>query len=610
MSEGDFEQYVQNRWNAYHTRVSGTEAPIDNKELDLIHSDYEELRKNPPRLVDPEEGYQQLPTDKVELIRKKSKILAQLLAGRFSLADGEVIQSEIVTCLADSWRQFDAGTIVYLQVTNMAKVAYILPHLNLEISTGTLRALAGVYILTSEFQPHTILTRQQGERNALNALSPDTLVNAYFTFTATAAFALPAPFGILASGVLSIIPMFLGGTSDESAKAAFYESFTQLQSNLEGFFTQNTIKESASVIKDALEWLDECSQIVIDQKNTSSKSEKEYLVKEAIPNIDSISNVNSRFRIALMKLWDVSLPGDNGEWDLMVNAFDVLVTGVATYLTYLRIRIQMQAAIESNNSNYTDSSVYFHFDLFRIETNKWVSKLSNRVATLTTKRLQMVSGLQRGQDNCTAACTDAGYWYFTDSEPGEKGQRFQDTSEIKSSSSCSQMHSESVQHKDQAEAARANYIETLKQNLDERFRPANKMIHGFSAALQDWNQKMKPRKPPSSPKVSQDLSKWTGSVPQGPWVKGNRVRYCIAFANAASTEDDSDTNRSEWGNWVNVTDKAFPLVTAPIDPLNLTTVRYIHREFKIGNQVSEDIIVKTIDDNEILSFQDVDDHLN
>ena len=152
-------------------------------------------------------------------------------------------------------------------------------------------------------------------------------------------------------------------------------------------------------------------------------------------------------------------------------------------------------------------------------------------------------------------------------------------------------------------AARNAYIQKLNAGMDQRFAGAKQMIQGFQDAIDAWNESLTPRVPGSAPGVDADLSKWHGDTPQGTnWVNGAKVRYAVTFANAAGVGP-----QGPWGSWTNITSKAWPpVVNLPTDPLSLTTVRHLHRQFTAPDGTpGPDEVVAIIPDNQTASYQDV-----
>ncbi|MFE4118511.1 hypothetical protein [Priestia sp. YIM B13448] len=606
---GDFKQIFLGRWDAYYNKILGSDFSSPQEEVILSsYREYEELRKNPPLFADPIAGYENFPDNCIELIRQKSKILTKILAGRFPLSEGEILQSEVVTYLVKPWKRFESGTVVILQVTNLAKVAYILPYLNLDFNTGSVRTPSGVYILTDKIRPQNTINYQlyqQENKRELSGISLDDIGEAILSFTSIAAFVIPSPIGVLLAGALSIVPMFFGG--DRNNDILFAEATSLLLKNIQQLQEFEKIKDAADNIETALEWLSDCANILQDLGNDLDA--QSYIQDTALPQISDVNKPNSVLRNHLTTLFNLNLPGNKNEWDLKMNALEALTIGVSTYLTYLRLQAQMQAALESD-SNYTGNKglVYPFFDIFRIETLKWTKDLSQRINDLSTQRLNMISELKRGNEHslcidatsCSYAGATDGFWYFSDEDTGNQVGKWQDTAISKIS--CGQVYYESVQHKDEANRERDNYIAALNTKLDERFKPTTNLIRGFKDSIESWSENLNPRTPASSPEINKDLSTWKGSNLQEPWVKGIKVRYAVRFCNSSGQSEIGP-----WGDEVEITTKSWPLViNIPTDPLNLTSARQIQRQFiKADGTISSETTVAIINDNKTTVYQDI-----
>ena len=630
VKDGKFDKFFLGRLNAgieqkqgigYH--LTSEQTARQKQVLSAARQRYEQVNNDPPPLSTVKD-YAKLPTGKQDLIKQKSRILERLLANTFPhtfpLITDEVLIGTDVSILMSSWENFDEGTIVYLQETNLAKVAFLLPYLNLDSRDASLRTLRGTYILTTKVQPQASLVyvREQNVAEYSLLLLGTTSVDpgkALLTFATVAAFALPEPFGVLTSGALSVVQMFFGGNKSALADV-FQQAMQDLLNSIEQYLAINEIHDAANKIQTSLEWLDTQSQVIKDLGDDANA--RSFIVNTALPHVSTVDLPNSDLRNSLTTLLNLQLPDNIGDWDLRMKVFDVLTMGVAAYVTFLRVRTQMQAALESDKDYIGGKQLYAFYDDFRLETLTWATKLAQRINDLATERISLVSPLWEGSDGavcppgapgapgisgeCQYLIYTSHFWAFNDNEPGkgDDQHKWNDTANSVNGS-CGQVYFKDVQHKDQAEAARNAYIAQLNTDMDHRFANAKGMIQGFQDAIKAWNERMIPRVPQAAPSVEKDLSKWAGSVPQGSWVKGAKVRYAVTFANSAGIGP-----QGIWGNWTDIGDKAWPLVTdIPTDPLDLTTARHLHRQFQsTDGTVEQSSVVTIIPDNQTKTYED------
>src|ERR1700723_511088 len=142
-----------------------------------------------------------------------------------------------------------------------------------------------------------------------------------------------------------------------------------------------------------------------------------------LPSLLKSLDADSELAHALPSLWQLGNPpltpsflsdGSNAyavyeSQVLRQNAFHTLATGVGVYLTYLRMRLQWQAAVETQHPPQSGSLIYDYFDTFRLETNNWTAKLSQRLTELFSDRKLFVIVKMYGDGGYE--CWD--YFYLT-----------------------------------------------------------------------------------------------------------------------------------------------------------------------------------------------------
>jgi hypothetical protein len=89
---------------------------------------------------------------------------------------------------------------------------------------------------------------------------------------------------------------------------------------------------------------------------------------------------------------------------------------------------------------------------------------------------------------------------------------------------------------------------------------------------------------------------WGANAPQPPkWITKNAVAYAVVYQNPQGRSP-----KGPYCDWVEISDKAFPTVTVPPDPLKMATKVLVYRKFR--NDEKEFLIKELI--GEPLRFQD------
>ena len=205
------------------------------------------------------------------------------------------------------------------------------------------------------------------------------------TFAGTAAFVLPEPFGPLASGALSVVNMFFGEPAgpDYAVRQALNETLQQFQTQQ----FASTIKSAAVSLKSAAWWLDTNIRALQDVNDMDRAS---AFVKDVLAKISEVDSPDAALPKALDTLNDPQYLDDP---IVGSSAYTALAFGVGLYLTYLRLRIQMQSW-QSANSENADLN-YGWFDVYRQNTNVWGGVIANQIDEYQTSRLMLVGPVQR-----------------------------------------------------------------------------------------------------------------------------------------------------------------------------------------------------------------------
>jgi hypothetical protein len=340
-------------------------------------------------------------------------------------------------------------------------------------------------------------------------------------------------------------------------------------------------------------------QVVTDLGGQDSASVEATLEKNFLPQLLSSLDANSQLANALQNLWQLgsspltpSLAQDGSNAAdayasqvMRENAFHTLAKGVGVYLTFLRMRLQWQAAIETQHPSQSASLIYGYFDQFRLEANNWTAKLSQRLSELFSDRKGFV--ILHPEDDGWYRLWE--YYHLTEDPNSWNPITYW------------------VQHGQISPVdynwVYNNFIEGWTgPEFDGQFSSDKAMISGLTSAVGDWNAKMPPPKPSNSAAPDGDLTKWGADAPQGAnWVAGASVRYAVRYANPAGHTD------GDWGAETVISTRAFPLVIdLPVDGMNLATARHLRRQFKpAGGDWGSEQIVAIIPDNTTAAYLDI-----
>jgi hypothetical protein len=351
------------------------------------------------------------------------------------------------------------------------------------------------------------------------------------------------------------------------------------------------INTAANWIQSAVQYLHDAVQIINDLGGQDYADQEAALKKDFLPSLLSSLDANSQLAQALQSLWQVGEAAltpkpsadANGAMSSQVireAAFSTLAAGVGAYLTYLRMRLQWQAAVETQDPPKSGSLLYDYFDKFRLETDHWINNLSQRLIDMFSDRKEFVL-LWPVPGNGHATLVD--FFYLGKTKNIAKAAKVIPTQ--------GDDFPNGQYYRDQIAA----FVQAVTgPAFDAQFANERGMIDGFKSALDGWNSKMIPPKPANSAAPDADLTKWGADAPQGAnWVAGASVRYAVRYTNPAGHSD------GEWGAETVISTRAFPLVTdLPVDALNLATARHLRRQFKpAGGDWSSEQIVAIIPDN-------------
>jgi hypothetical protein len=385
-------------------------------------------------------------------------------------------------------------------------------------------------------------------------------------FANNASLALPEPFGPLVAGALSVANLFFGETNGPDT--ALRQAFASTVQAIENQYVAGELASASANIQTAARWLNDHMTAVQDLQDMDTAS---TFVQQVISDISTVDQPTAPLPTALTLLNRPQFLSDpvNGQ-----AAYGEMVAGIGIYLTYLRLRVQMQAWQVSASSN--DDLDYGWFDVFRQEVTTWASAVANQIAQYQSARLAQVGPVEKnGKD-----------FNFKDAGPRPTAAGPVTVKGWAGSNFATQA---------QAEAGRQSYITQVEAALQDQYGGDAAAVRKWVDQLQTWQDGLPPLQPAQAPYEAQPPV-WGGALPSNSnWVSGSSVSYAVTFKN-----DGGESPLSAWSDPIAITTQAFPTLVLPTDPMQLATSRHVHRRFQGG----ADTVVAIVPENTTTTWQD------
>jgi hypothetical protein len=295
---------------------------------------------------------------------------------------------------------------------------------------------------------------------------------AFESFATTASFALPHPWGVLGSGLLSVVFMFTG--SNEGGKnplvEALEESLKQMKAIIRAEALEQRMHAAALTIQEELDWIMgkwEILKDLDDDRNSGSG-----FVQDLLDKLNAVDMPDNPVRRAIDDMAQIVNDDNEDSSDLTIrdSAFEVMINAVSTYLTYLRLRVQLKSW---QKLDCGDDLFYAWYDQFIRETEGQVDKVIDALNGLTTATFISLS------------------------------------------------------HQGVSEDKQGDMVDAM-------FEHVNSGIANWQSNVEDWKDNKPPHVPKKAPSVSSKPEDWVATTPHGPnWVKGTKVRYAVAFKNSS-----------------------------------------------------------------------------
>jgi hypothetical protein len=333
-------------------------------------------------------------------------------------------------------------------------------------------------------------------------------------FGATAAFAMPNPYGAFASGAISFIAAIFGGGGGPDFAAALKEAVADILDGVKGLIETDNIKHDADSIKAAMDWLQSQTNKVADLR----ESNLDTALKEILADLEPQVGPGGPVRTALVNLASIltaqsgtiNSPEEIAGLHRKMLALQVYSTGVATFLTELRLRLQVTAQL------HRDDAVYDHYADFSNEAGRLMAELNGILATFAGRLPQ---------------CFTTGHWVQTETRVVGRGfdSWLEDHFTYNNSYTGESADVKNVatrQHPDEPFSPEGEYNRRVadahtrwNDQVEGFLSPPRKVVSSFGAKLGDWHHKLRPQQAALGPVLENGGS------------GGRTVEYAISFAN-------------------------------------------------------------------------------
>jgi hypothetical protein len=526
-------------------------------------------------LVDREAKIRELPNDVVKQLKSQEDCLLRSITREWHIPPGEKLIKSTVGVISEAFGECPLGTVVVIRETDKATVAYLFPHLLVDIETGAVRQVDTPFLEFVFQRPVTPPTI------ALEAMALGSMDGAHIALetASTLAFALPEPFGVIGAALFSLVNALL-----PQEKSHLIEDIV---SALDQYMKHRDLNNWVQDSKALMQWCNEQLSQIRQQEPTTTQIKDTLL-----PNLEkNLSPGGESMYNHLVKIM-------SQEYIKEPESLNILLVCVSSYLFSMKFKLMLEAFIASKYSEKQDNNIelfnewnqrwrydYLGFKNEILGDKKagiqgWAAKVEPVIDNRITERLGKVTPVMRkdfiGIGMCTGGpapncqTTHSYSWVFCDMEKGDRdwmNHSFPDT-EPKNK------HDEPIQHKAEAEQARKTYIETLANELDKTYGDAKKTVGKWVDSINEWNEHLPPGKPKGTPKI--EPNGWQGQASgDSPWNKHKAVRYAIEFYN-----DKGPGLLSDWSNSYEINGKSQPTLTEiPLDETLMAKGRRIYRRF-------------------------------
>lgn len=535
------------------------------------------------------------------------------------LLNNESLIETKASCLNSSFAGLPAGTVVLIHTTSATTRYLALPRIQVDRDSATGAS-------TFQLKPEPISAPAAVVQDDSSSFL-DGILNLGGVFS----FALPAPWGALVAGAFSLFRMLLGLGEDKP------DPFAQVVTALENYLKERDIETWGRTIQGFISGPGGLQTQIEVLKQTVSQDQTVYIKETLLPLLNDATKagVDDNVTAAAAGLHEtvhqmvLTIKAQTREQYFQQKGapidptVDLALLGVTALLLALKMKIQLYATLAmlaqkaGDQENYNlltgawlDAYATYVININGIDNSNhagYVSLMTTLISDAAAARISLVGapylvgsmnllnkegqrGFQAaGWGFTDAALEDPGMEKPPDDNPNPPQHYVPDTFESSPGDSCTTTR---VSHQDQILAQQSAYIQTLKDQYAKR----QSLVSAWADSVHEWSSHLPPQAPPAPPTIA-DNAAWAAATPQGPnWISGNKVAYALAFSNS-----NGPSQYGDFGPWTPISDKAYPSVTVPIDPLSMATARILYRKFSTTNQVN---LVTVIPDNTSTTFID------
>lgn len=549
-------------------------------------------------LVNREAKLRELPNDVVKQLKSQEDCLLKSITREWHIPPGEKLIKSSVEVISEDFGDCPLGTVVVIRKTDKATVAYLFPHLLVDIETGAVRQVDTPFlefVFPMPVTPPTI---------ALEAMALGSMEDAHIALetASTLAFALPEPWGILVSAGLGLVNALL-----PQEKSHLIEDIV---SALDNYMKHRDLTNWVQESKALMQWCNEQLSQMRQQEPATSQI-RDILLPDLEKNLSPSGE----------SLYDHLVKIMNQEYIKEPESLNILLVCVSSYLFSMKFKLMLEAFIASKYSEKQDNNIElfnewnqrWRYDYVGFknailgdkegEIQGWAAKVEPVIDNRIAERLGKVTPVMRKdfigigmcQGGSAGSCqtTHSYSWVFCDREKGDgdwKNHDFPDTPAPKKSDPP-------IEHKDEAEQARKTYIAALTAELDNIYGDAKKTVRKWVDSINEWNEHLPPGKPKGTPKI--EPNGWQGQASgDSPWNKHETVSYAIEFYN-----DKGPGLLSDWSNNYEINGKSQPTLTEiPLDETLMSDGRRIYRRFDSDPKNTK--LIGLIPDNKTTTYVD------
>lgn len=477
--------------------------------------------------------------------RTSSATLAKLLESVLAPPVGEVT-SEKITCLVSD---DDQRPVVLVRETSALTEQYLFPRVTVDTTTGR------ISFAPASAPAHRGIIAHDGWQTGQQIVGAAMAVTPF----------LPAPFGPIITGGLSVINLIFGLAADgkQSTKSPLDDAVTAI----ENFVNDTALKGFAGSI-------------------SAQTGEFTHAMKAQTQDINALADVDgglTDFRDSTQYTWIPGVVTPNGQLFTFLKGCDVtnfdktlslLVSGITTELVMYHALVAVNAADASIQFRHRSLRAYgsavtkvtgaagtaandigtWHVGdwgddemtttieddtaAYIPRIDAWMAKArKDRMAQISTELIRIDPFKEKKQDpeGYDASTVHVGGWTFTDSSIGGDNGRLANVVWDTETDDC---NPKTTEQKAQAQTKLDNYRNSINAGIDNSFAPHRDKMGSWITYLTSITDLMPPGLP-SIPTVT--LATSGTATPAGDWKDGDQVRYALM-----AKSDHGPSPASDW----------------------------------------------------------------